>query len=180
MKKTLYAPFFSLLFFLLPSVSQAVGVTLAAGRGIDSDLIAGRVGLAFPWQKSWLATADWHLSGYWELSYAHMHDEDTNDGRHSPHLVAIAPVFRWQQQEMSRISPYIEFGVGASFWSQTRADERKLSTAFQFEDRLGIGVRFGQNQAYDIKYGLFHYSNASIKQPNTGVNMQWLVLSYWL
>lgn len=178
MKGIFRAQFFCLL-LLLSTLSHAAGVTLSAGRGIDSDLVAGRVGAAFPWQVSWLPTERWHLSGYWELSYAHLHDEDTDDGQNSPHLIAFAPVFRWQQKNMSALAPYLEFGIGASLWSQTRADQRKLATAFQFEDRLGIGVRFGQNHAYDIKYGLFHYSNASIKAPNAGVNMQWITLGYW-
>ena len=45
-------------------------------------------------------------------------------------------------------------------------EENDLATSFQFEDRLGVGVRFAEQE---IGIRALHYSNAGIKQPNQGV-----------
>ena len=46
--------------------------------------------------------------------------------------------------------------------------DRILSTNFQFEDRIGAGVRIG---FLDVNFRYMHYSNASIKDPNHGIDI---------
>ena len=40
------------------------------------------------------------------------------------------------------VKPYIEAGIGLALFSNTEVEEQKLGTAFQFEDRIGFGLRF--------------------------------------
>jgi len=53
---------------------------------------------------------------------------------------------------------------------------RDLSSTFQFEGRIGVGLRFGQQQQRDINFRFLHYSNAGISRPNDGIDI--FMLSY--
>jgi len=89
---------------------------------------------------------------------------------------------RWQRQTPygdSHIAPYCELGVGLSWLSETEIEGRILSLHFQFEDKFGMGMRFGQKQQYDLAMRVYHYSNASIKRPNSGVNLAMVSFGYW-
>lgn len=44
--------------------------------------------------------------------------------------------------------------------------EFEMGSSFQFEDRIGAGLRFS---GQEIGIRALHYSNAGIKQPNDGV-----------
>ncbi|TFH87506.1 acyloxyacyl hydrolase [Billgrantia azerbaijanica] len=68
---------------------------------------------------------------------------------------------------------FVEGGIGAALFVDTRLDERELSTAFQFHDRLALGRAFGDGE---LTLSLNHYSNASIESPNDG--FETLMLGY--
>jgi len=55
-------------------------------------------------------------------------------------------------------------------------NDRKLSTAFQFGDHVGIGYVFQNN--LDLGLKVQHFSNGSIKQPNQGINFGVVRVSY--
>ncbi|MBB3141697.1 acyloxyacyl hydrolase [Halomonas organivorans] len=61
---------------------------------------------------------------------------------------------------------YVEAGVGGALFVETRLEERDLSTAFQFEDRLAAGIRLGRESELGISAS--HYSNAGLDLPNDG------------
>ena len=66
---------------------------------------------------------------------------------------------------------YAEAGIGAHLLSETQInDHRRFSTAFQFGDHVGVGLRFGQRGEYDLGYRFQHLSNADIKKANDGIN----------
>ena len=56
--------------------------------------------------------------------------------------------------------------------------QRQFSTAFQFGDHVGVGVRFGDKGKYELGYRYQHFSNAGIKEPNQGVNYNEVRLQY--
>ena len=60
----------------------------------------------------------------------------------------------------------MELGVGVAFFSGTEIENNKLGSAFQFEDRLGVGVRFAGGHEVGIR--ATHYSNAGITSNNDG------------
>jgi len=64
--------------------------------------------------------------------------------------------------------PYIEAGVGAACLDDYTINDRDLSSNFQFEDRVGAGIRINN---MDISFRYMHYSNAALKVPNDGIDI---------
>ena len=59
--------------------------------------------------------------------------------------------------------------------SLNKIDNKDLSTRFQFEDRIGIGLK---NRNLNFYLRFMHYSNAGIKEPNDGLNSTMVGFSY--
>jgi lipid A 3-O-deacylase len=81
------------------------------------------------------------------------------------------PIFRWWVGE----SVFLEGGIGATWVSNTALGPRKLSTHFQFGDHVGVGYRMGPSSLLGWRHS--HYSNASIKRPNQGLDIFQITLS---
>lgn len=157
------------------------GISVASGDGVQ-DITPYRAAISWDFGPIWRKDCSWGLVALWETSAAFWHgSHGPNGGNDKLHLFTTGPVLRWHQLKPSKfhILPYIEAGVGASWLSRHEIGGRKLSLHFQFEDNVGVGFRFGKNYEFDITYRLFHYSNASLKRPNSGVNIQMLNFGIW-
>jgi lipid A 3-O-deacylase len=89
---------------------------------------------------------------------------------HEYQLSAI-PLFRyWATQRF-----YVEGGVGATFFSDTKFHDKNISTAFQFGDHIGAGYQLTRSTRVGLRVS--HFSNASIKRPNPGLNIVQLQVS---
>ncbi len=111
------------------------------------------------------------LSGYYEASLNYW-ERDGDD----IYGIALSPVFVYYfGDKSSTILPYVEAGIGVTYISDTKLQTRDMTTNFQFEDRIGVGVRKG---SFDLSARYMHYSNASIKQPNDGIDIFIFTLSY--
>ncbi|MEY3521773.1 MAG: hypothetical protein RLZZ177_2488 [Pseudomonadota bacterium] len=86
-----------------------------------------------------------------------------NQTRALVQLSAI-PVFRWWVGK----DLFLEGGIGATLVSKNELGPRQLSTSFQFGDHIGFGYRLNPNNWLGLRYS--HYSNASIKKPNNGLD----------
>jgi hypothetical protein len=53
-----------------------------------------------------------------------------------------------------------------------------MSSAFQFADMVGVGASFGSHQQYEAGFRFQHLSNASIKEPNPGIDFEQLYVQY--
>jgi lipid A 3-O-deacylase len=71
-------------------------------------------------------------------------------------------------------SPYLELGLGGTYFGQTTIGPRSLSTRFQFTEWIGVGVELGDHFMVGWRYS--HYSNANLKKPNDGVDIQQVVV----
>lgn len=71
--------------------------------------------------------------------------------------------------ETWKFQPYIKPGVGMVFVSVHTLEQ---STQFNFISSLGVGFHyfFEQDSALTLDYRFRHLSNASIKQPNRGID----------
>ncbi len=147
------------------SVTGAVGIT---GQG-DMTL---RAGVEQAWDKSWWETDTGRLSGYWDGAYTYWEGGDEASGAHS---LSFSPVFTYEFSGW-RYAPYIEVGVGVALFSKTDVGEQKLGSSFNFEDRIGVGLKLSSEQKVGIR--AIHYSNAGIKQPNDGIESYSLFYSY--
>lgn len=166
----------------LPEQDQGWGVALSTGHG-TKHVRPYRLSLSKAYGPIWLESNTWPLHFAWESSVAHWHAARPSDntGPHTLNLATTGPMFRFQKATpFLGMLPYIEAGVGASWLSKKEISGRRLSLHFQFEDKIGVGVRFGPAKAVDIGFRLYHYSNASLKTPNSGMNMYMVSFGVWM
>ena len=158
MKKTIVAALLSLSAFSVSAaeISGAVGATSQGG-------LTARVGMGFGWDKSWFETDTGRLTGYWDAGYTYWEAGDASGGAHS---LSFAPVFVYEFGS-GNVKPFIEAGIGVAVFSGTSAGDQELGSAFNFEDRIGAGLKIGETQRVGLR--AIHYSNAGIKQPNDGI-----------
>ena len=71
----------------------------------------------------------------------------------------------------------IEAGIGANVFSGTYIGSKRISTAYQFGDSLGLYHRIA-GTPWGVGVRFTHYSNADIKRPNPGQNYMQVRLSY--
>jgi len=143
----------------------------------DNHTMMHRIGVQWNWDKKWLETKNWYLTGYWESSLGYWYNND-NAGKNTGLVdIGITPVFRYQRSEIYDFVPYIELAVGAHYLTDKDISARKkFSTHFQFGDHLAAG--FVLNKHYDLSYHFQHLSNANIKSPNPGINFHQIRFQY--
>jgi lipid A 3-O-deacylase len=150
-----------------------IGVTASVGQNIHS-VTTYRLG----WLNDGLGDSPpprWQT--LWESSIAFWHGTHPKSDRLL--VLATSPLLRWQYTGLCHIA-YIEAGIGVAWLSRHQIMTRQLSLHFQFEDRVGLGIRLGKRYQYDLSYRYFHYSNGSLKRPNNGINLHLLNLGIWL
>ncbi len=87
--------------------------------------------------------------------------------------VGLTPIARWWLTPQSGI----EFGIGANLFSGTYIGDKRISTAYQFGDSIGVFHRF-VGTPWTLGLRLTHYSNADIKFPNPGQDYLQLRVAY--
>ena len=169
--------------YLLANVqaAQAIDYTpdsasLEFGTGNKSQLV--RVATQWDWGSKWWQSNGTHISGYWDLSLAEFRQEKYLDvtGQHENLTdIGFTPVFRFQKDDKKGL--YAEAGVGLHLMSHLYDNNgRRFSTAFEFGDHVGAGYVF--NNGLDLGLELQHFSNGSIKEPNSGANFAVIRVAY--
>ncbi len=157
---------------LISNESMALdGISLGIGKSRDSINIY-HLGFQKQFGHSWLKSEVGSLSGYHDVSLNYWEYDDE-----SIQQAAYSPVFAYELTAFGTgILPYLEGGIGVSYISEKMIKGRNMSSHFQFEDRIGVGLRLGKKRKHDLNFGYLHYSNAGIKQPNDGIDI--FILSY--
>jgi lipid A 3-O-deacylase len=151
----------AVLAFAGANLAQAAQVTGAVGVTSQGDMTY-RAGLSFDWDKQWFETGVGHLTGYWDAGYTYWEGGDAS-GAHS---LSFSPVFTYEFSGFT-YTPYIEAGIGIAAFSKTRVGDQRMGSSFNFEDRIGLGLKLPSEQKVGIR--AIHYSNAGIRQPNDGI-----------
>jgi lipid A 3-O-deacylase len=138
---------------------QAADVSFAVGQSGDSTMVY-RLGAQWDWNASMLESSLGRLTGYWDLGYTYWDGDETS----SNHSLSFAPVFVYEFAGQ-HVRPYIEAGIGVAAFSGTELEDNDLGSSFQFEDRIGVGLRFS---GQEIGLRAVHYSNAGLQNPNDG------------
>lgn len=68
---------------------------------------------------------------------------------------------------------YLEAGIGLTYLSEKNFDDKKIGSKLNFSDNIGLGYQINKNNSIGYRYS--HYSNASIKKPNPGLDMHQIV-----
>ncbi|MBM7060181.1 acyloxyacyl hydrolase [Pseudomonas sp. UL073] len=140
--------------------ASAADVTFAVGQSSESTMIY-RLGTQFDFGTSWWQSDVGRLTGYWDAAYTYWDGDEAS----SNHSLSFSPVFVYEFAGET-VKPYVEAGIGVALFADTDLEDRDLASAFQFEDRIGAGLRFN---GQEVGLRAIHYSNAGIKQPNDGV-----------
>jgi lipid A 3-O-deacylase len=146
---------------------------IGGGEGINS----ARIGMIRQWDKQWLTEGHWHLTGYWEGSVAVLRDDSSKGKTFGD--IAFTPVFRFRPNASGGPQPYWDMAVGLHLLSRTGVnDKNDLGSALQFGPLVGVGLTFGEKSQYDFGYRFQHLSNGDIKEPNDGLNLHLVRLTY--
>lgn len=145
---------------------------VSVGLGQSKDHIdIYRLGLKKPFSSTLYKNNYGWLGGYYEASVNYW-----EKGGDTMYAFAFSPVFVYYFGEKSKkIHPYLEAGIGLSCLSDTMISGRNLSSHFNFEDRIGSGIRM---EHFDLNGRYMHYSNAGLKKPNQGIDIIIFTLSY--
>lgn len=85
---------------------------------------------------------------------------------------SVIPMFNWHFK--NRV--YLQAGIGGTYLSSKNFGDKEFGSKLNFSDNIGIGYQISPSTS--ITYRISHYSNAGIKKPNPGLNMQQVILSY--
>lgn len=140
-------------------VAHAADISVAVGQTGDSTMVY-RLGAQFDFNRSWWQSSVGRLTGYWDAGYTFWEGDEAD----SNHSLSFTPVFVYEFAG-EKVKPYIEAGIGVAAFADTRIEDNDLGSSFQFEDRIGFGVRFA---GQEVGVRAIHYSNAGLKQPNDG------------
>ncbi|HXZ52294.1 MAG TPA: acyloxyacyl hydrolase [Burkholderiales bacterium] len=158
-------------------VAQATTLALSAGHGERTNIFA----IAGVWDGAspLIERKTWRVTPHIELELKDF--EGLRSGQTGYQRVAalgVTPVARieWPGEAYR---PFAEFGVGINLLSHTKLlQDPDFSTAFQFGEFLGAGLRFGARGAWEVGARVQHMSNGDIKLPNDGLNFGTLRLAY--
>lgn len=141
--------------------AQAFGLTAAVGQTGESTMTY-RLGAQFDFDRSWFQSSVGRLTGYWDAGYTYWEGDESSTN----HSLSLAPVFVYEFSG-NAVKPYLEAGIGVAAFENTEVENNDLGSSFQFEDRIGAGLRFAGGHEIGIR--AIHYSNAGLKQPNNGI-----------
>lgn len=108
---------------------------------------------------------------YFDGGFSHFWDTDAAYFT-ALNIYSIAPVIRYTfSAPPARLMyhPYIEISIGLSYLNHTHFEDRKLGIHFAFQDRIGIGVYFGNQKQINVGLHAVHYSNAHLSGNNSGI-----------
>ena len=146
-----------------------------AGAANEGDLI--RIGAQWKLAERTFANYRWQLgvsmeveAGYWSPDLG---DDDLWE-------IGATPIFRVasNRSSSSRLLPFLEAGLGAHLLSNVRFSDLYLSTSLQFGSHIGAGIYFGKDRSFSLVYRFQHLSNASVKQPNPGIEFHLLQFGF--
>lgn len=160
MKKIIIMITLSLLSFSISAEEKDYSISADIGRA-NGNIDGYRLGLQKEF-TDWLHGHDIPLSGYIEGSLNYWESSDDES-----YAIAISPVFVLPLCDSCNYTPYIEAGIGIAFISEKKIDDRDLSSSFQFENRVGVGIK---TKEIDFHVRYIHYSNGSTSQPNDGLD----------
>ena len=156
---------------------HATAVDVYGTVGGDRNIGVYGVGLSWaPWQ-TWPMDSDRSssLRGTAGVSFWHAPKSAQDQ---SLFALGVYPVLRLDMSLGSGCHSVRRGKLGVNLLSHTRIQDRRLSTAFQFGEYIGVGVVWGDKRQFDIGARYQHISNADIKQPNDGLSFASIVLQY--
>lgn len=165
------------------------GLSVAGGYNESEEIsfFRGAIKLAPGW--TWFEGNIWQVGLHFDLGFILMNNEsdvvNTNGAADDLQAISLTPVFRLQRVPYENtVAPFIEGAVGVSLFSEdTLQSDQPIGLnfggAFQFEDILSLGVRFGRQQQFELSANYFHYSNLGFYDENDGIDIFSVTFGVW-
>ena len=150
--------------------ANQIGISLNSGKYGSVDTF--RLGVSKAFDEPIYSGDIVALNGFHEVGFSYFSSEHNNIK-----AISYSPVFTldFVSFDIASFKPYLEGAIGVAYLSDTKIDNKDLSTRFQFEDRVGIGLK---NRNLNFYLRFMHYSTAGIKEPNDGLNSTMVGFSY--
>jgi len=171
MKKILFFVMLIVVFFTKANANdEQYGISV--NMGISNDIEIYRIGVQKPFDGSIFEFENFTIEGFHELGFNYWMGE-----RNNIHALSYSPVFKFlpTYYQYKKYQPYIDLGIGIALASDTKIDNRNLSSAFLFEDRISLGLT---HDVWDFYFRYMHYSNAGLQTPNEGIDIYLLGFNY--
>ncbi|MFO1313002.1 MAG: acyloxyacyl hydrolase [Burkholderiales bacterium] len=162
------------------AASGAAAQTIAMGYGEYESISRSSIGVAFasPWAgRKW--NADWSVRWNVDAAYWHSREQGSHDHQ-SLWDLGVTPSLIVRGDRTALGYPFAEIGAGVHVLSNTSIGTRYLGSSFQFGEFLGAGFEFGERREWAVSARVLHESNAGINEPNNGLTVFVLNLSYRL
>jgi hypothetical protein len=137
--------------------------SIEGGRADDGiDVVGARIGRTYGiWEFAGCRTFSEADAEYWHARESQQHAPGS--------LETIGAMGGCRFFDASRFSPELGFGVRLLSHVQI-VDDKEYSTAFQFQEMLGVRAKLTDDGRYFADFRARHISNGSIKRPNAGIN----------
>ncbi|HSY04788.1 MAG TPA: acyloxyacyl hydrolase [Steroidobacteraceae bacterium] len=156
--------------------ADAVRVTVGYGQGADLYAIAVQLDRRAPLHQY----ARWTLTSHLDLGVSEFQGHRSSSHYNTTHALAVVPKLRWQRTATPAVTPFIEFGLGLSGFTETTiAGTRHLGGDFEFTELLRTGLSFGGRRQYEIALTGQHFSNGGLNHPNDGITYAGISLAWY-
>ena len=153
------------------------GVTIEQGGDADGDFYVTRIGLQWDWNDNLLNLYGWKASSYWQLEFSKWQGTYDSAQEAANVTAGIIPMFRLTGKP-GYAQPFVDVGVGISAFTDSKLGGHEFGSNFQFTDILVAGVFVGKRNQWGYAYKFEHYSNGSVRPPNSGINFHAITLTY--
>lgn len=163
-RSSLFALGLTLLTLQLPANAQQV--SLSAGSGTDGDIFQLSL-ITNNGFWSHQTSGGLKLQAHLESTISQI-DGSGSGGNKGITVIGVTPTLTLSSPK----SPgYLEFGIGAHYFDEKQINSRKsVGTHFEFGDFLGVGLRLGSRQQFEVGYRVIHFSNAGMSSNNPGLD----------
>lgn len=100
-----------------------------------------------------------------EVAVAHWRQSQRDETVSS---LIFTPTFRHYFYKQQNLSYFWELGIGLAIHDADKIERRVFGSHFNFEDHVGVGLGYQDTHFLTLRY--FHYSNANLHFPNTGID----------
>jgi len=166
---------------IFSNLGASTGVSIGSGFGA-ANIVPLRLAFQQSFDKHWNQKSDWPIGAHWEASIYNMngHRGLLPNSHKQLNAASLALALRFERLQETMLGwPYLELGLGLSGLSRKEIGGRKLGMHILFEDKFGLGLRFGEKRQFDFSYKALHFSNAYLGSFNHGINLHMLILGYW-
>jgi lipid A 3-O-deacylase len=95
-------------------------------------------------------------------------NEDINRDNH---VISLIPAYRYYFEISEKIKMFVHLAAGPSVMSSNYLGYQEEGSKFIFNDYVGLGVRFGQHNEWELSFVWRHLSNADLYKPNNGYDV---------